>query len=563
MARIIEFRPIQQANFSDSNQALALSYDQYDKAIKQANSVADYFNQVVNNRNEAEIQGYINSIPQDEWQARQGEIDAKIAQIAEQSGNQFDPKVINTYRDLRYPTLLERDTKEMAHTTAKQVFGAEQLAWANRAKEYAKTPEEMAQIDAILEKYSNPQTQAQAHAVQDTLATEIFNNQTNKLQAEQGLVKARLFDELPAFENTVQKLTRQSAILGITPQEHKDYERIKNQVAQFQNQVNSYLNNPKYTPTQTAIFQNVLNQKYPEAFELISKMNKDRQAQANKDRDYELDKYKAQNTANYQQGQLEIGRQNANSTALNAYTNATKKDVKTDGSRTTNKELNTLINQAGIPNIFITNQQTGKAQFNRLGLQNHFDVLAKKIASDTQHEFAKQSYGNWVSSKEGQEILSSSNAKDRKLWFGKTKVERAIEDLQQRANQLGQPLTDDEKINIATKVADGTIRYDNWSDFGGDLERLERALYNHRTSKDNKIFENQRSAFLNHLSLISQETGLPMADIIINMGILENPKMKHIYNLFPKNELEAITAYYQELVKKRKEQNVKERNIPK
>lgn len=112
----IRFAQINQADFSDANQMFAMATQQMNNAIESGKQTIKDFNKVVMDRNDAVIKSFINSIPKEEWQTRQQEIQEFISGIAEKSGNMYNAGAIEEYRDGRMGTLLERDNQAMLNT---------------------------------------------------------------------------------------------------------------------------------------------------------------------------------------------------------------------------------------------------------------------------------------------------------------------------------------------------------------------------------------------------------------------------------------------------------------
>ena len=132
----IVWQNLPQTNFNDSNQLMQVALQAWDNAYKTAQGTLADVNKAVNNRNEAQIQAFINSIPKDNWLGSQEAINDKIAQVATQSGNMFDPKVLETYRDGRGTTLLQRDKDRLDYNQHKRA--EEEAVFKQSANTYAR-----------------------------------------------------------------------------------------------------------------------------------------------------------------------------------------------------------------------------------------------------------------------------------------------------------------------------------------------------------------------------------------------------------------------------------------
>lgn len=234
----IVWQNLPQTNFNDSNQLMQVALQAWDNAYKTAQSTLTDVNKAVNNRNEAQIQAFINSIPKDNWLGSQEAINDKIAQVATQSGNMFDPKVLETYRDGRGTTLLQRQNDELASDEMALNWQNKQLEddatkTAQALYHYNKTiqnvtdPEEREQLEqnknSILERLlQDPAFAERTQTKLDGLNLSATETQTKLLTSKDSLAEAEMLSDMPTIEVVGGRLAEIEIQLQLLPKSKKD-----------------------------------------------------------------------------------------------------------------------------------------------------------------------------------------------------------------------------------------------------------------------------------------------------------------------------------------------------
>lgn len=149
----IRFAQAQQADFSDANAMFQVATNQMNKAVESGKHLVDSYNKEVTARNDALIKGFINSIPKEEWQHSQQDIQEFISSVAEKSGNMYSAGAIEEYRDGRMDTLITRDNAQMKNFIAGEEFNDfKDTQLAEELVAHSRTPDGARQVNALLER---------------------------------------------------------------------------------------------------------------------------------------------------------------------------------------------------------------------------------------------------------------------------------------------------------------------------------------------------------------------------------------------------------------------------
>lgn len=212
----IVWNPLPQTNFTGSNQMTQLAMQAWDDAFKRAEDTLKNANSAITNRNEADIASFINSVPKELWGTEESNklIDDYIATTAKKTGNMFDPKVIEAYRDGRGSTLLARDNARLQNEEST-------LAWQNKqlADSADKTAQELVVYDSVIQNTANPIEQQQAQIAKDALLERIYSDSVFAGLVEQAKTK-QLTDRYLAHDKLAdaQMLPDVSAITSLSSQ---------------------------------------------------------------------------------------------------------------------------------------------------------------------------------------------------------------------------------------------------------------------------------------------------------------------------------------------------------
>lgn len=218
MARDFDFKGVGQADFTNANQMVAQARMAWDNALKMAQDTLADTNKAVSNRNEALLQDYMNSIPQDQWGTAEANVavDNAFEKVKELTGGMYDAKVMNTYRDNRGTELLQRQANDL--TVKKQ---AQDWIKENENYQIIQLAETLPQLEAIV---NNPELKDTPAFAEATAQLEAINEQfganphwasrvndritaisTDREKAKEALIQAQLTSHLPDIKTLADK----------------------------------------------------------------------------------------------------------------------------------------------------------------------------------------------------------------------------------------------------------------------------------------------------------------------------------------------------------------------
>lgn len=538
----IRFAQINQADFSDANQMFAMATQQMNNAIESGKQTIKDFNKVVMDRNDAVIKSFINSIPKEEWQTRQQDIQEFISGIAEKSGNMYNAGAIEEYRDGRMDTLITRDNAQMKNYLAKAEF--DDFKDTELAKElvaHSRTPEGAVQVNALLNK------------VPDTVAYKY-----DDLKTKDDLDKIKSLTN----KNIAQAEYANSTVAGVDG-------IIKNAVTALADSTIA-LQNAKSPEEQAKILQSHnankqalqnLTKQYPDGKNAISKMFGDAVANATK-RQTEQSKTAFTQAVEKQKLDLLTAKTKADienmsyTQALNAEKFA--HEVATGGSGNSgsggsNKktEFDKEVEKSGYPSK--SSLTADSPHIIRSNFQSNVNasMQAKKVELDSVN------YGEWLH-KEHKNLPKYLTDRES-FWY-----ESRLTQLQTAFNtyataQGGRPLKDYEKIELTKILANEQKGMNDWLTHSDNpIDFINRNLRNIEQKYQNEVALAGRAKASEDMNTLRKAYGLTdnqLLDIILSSGGIGDTA-----GVIPKNLLDGYISYRNGLKPKSKQTNNAQEN---
>lgn len=527
---IITWQNLPQTNFTDSNHMTQVAMQAWDNALKTAQDTVANAGASIKNQNEAKLVQFINSIDKDHWQASQEQINDTIAQMANQTGTMFDPKVIEAYRDGRGNTLIARDNTRLQNEEMT-------LTWDNKQQTDLanKTVQELIYYDEVI-KNSTGQDKIDAQTAKDTLMEKIATDPIFAGRVTQDYVKQHTDHLTNQDKHTdAQMLPDMADITTLSAQLYDAISKkslltppsenaTQEQKQAYQTNVN-HLNEIIQT---TSALLKPYSKQYGEG-----KINQVYKQVAEQAQEQHIKLY---GTPIQREG-LALKQRIADATIVN---NAAKLALDIDKFDHT-KEQDVIQTNAKLYGLMYGNggegSGSGKAstqsnQFSKelvnLGLGTVYDPKAdtldikalgtgiinnlNKITSKNNNSENKQSFNEWKLSKEGADTIAGLY--DESFWGGQwTTTNRKFQNIEQAFNHLeasGEKLTEQEKIAVTTALSVRGSEYARQL-FAGKNDTqtaIKNALADIRTGKD-KGLDSEKQAYLDSvLNTVGTARGL-------------------------------------------------------
>lgn len=528
----ITWQNLPQTNFTDSNQMTALAMQAWDNALKTAQTTVANASDSIKNQNEAKLQQFINSIPKEDWQASQEQINDEIAKVASQTGNMFDPKVIEAYRDGRGNTLITRDNTRLQNEENALALGNKQLA-----DNVDKTVQKLISYDEIIDTATGQDSleaqTAKAHLMEQLAKDPVFGGyvnqaytktQTEYLTQKDQLTTAQMLPDMPDITtlsgqlyDALSKRSSLTAPSDDATQEQK--QAYQDQLAKLNEIIQTTSGLLK--PYQERYGEGKVNQVFEKVAKEIQEKHTKLYGTPYQQKDQAIKKYTAEQAVANNQASLALQAQEL------------KHKIGIDNIKTDLDIIKSLGGGDGSGSGKATAQST--AFFNQLkdlGLETVYDPKTEelnlknlstgitnklnKISSKKQTGENTLSYNEWLSSKEG--IQTSDNLFDQSFevnqWFGKNSRLEGIKEGFKTLEANGEKLSEQEKIatTIALSAKDSKYaRYWSGSWTGGKDDAqtaIKNTLADIRSGKANALGSEQKEYFNQVLNTVGTAKGL-------------------------------------------------------